>query len=61
MTPKKSKSTECAYESCFCPADGEDVVEVGGKQYCSQGCADGDGCEHAECDCATTASAEAEE
>jgi hypothetical protein len=41
----------CAFETCDCKLSGEQVISREGKQYCSERCADGRGCDHAECNC----------
>ena len=41
----------CAHDRCECVVSGEDKVARGGRTYCSEGCARGEGCEHAVCDC----------
>lgn len=41
----------CAYDDCTCDL-GKDKVMREGEAYCSKACADGDGCTHADCNCA---------
>ena len=50
MVPKED--TQCAHPKCSCPVtDNDDAVKVGGKQYCSEDCAEGAGCDHEGCRC----------
>lgn len=44
-------SNRCAFESCHCACGPETTVRRAGAQYCSERCADGRGCDHAECNC----------
>jgi metallothionein len=41
----------CAHQGCGCTVDAGKGVEKNGKSYCSQGCADGKGCDHPGCTC----------
>ncbi len=40
----------CAHRYCSCELHA-DRVESAGKSYCSEGCAAGYGCDHADCLC----------
>jgi hypothetical protein len=40
----------CAHEPCKCEVS-DDGTERNGKRYCSQGCLEGKGCKHADCNC----------
>lgn len=42
---------QCAHPSCSCIVTAQASVQRDGKYYCSQGCADGRGCEHDTCEC----------
>src|SRR5690606_17207343 len=42
----------CEHPECKCPV-GKQAVRSGGKSFCSEDCAEGLGCKHRECDCAT--------
>ena len=44
------KPEACAYPDCVCEIDAGAVVYKG-KNYCSDGCAKGLGCAHANCRC----------
>ena len=48
MNPQSKK--KCAHEDCECRVSAASVVQDG-KRYCSQGCADGNGCDHLDCGC----------
>ena len=41
----------CEYEECSCEVDSASAIAQDGKQYCSQRCADGRGCDHLDCNC----------
>lgn len=41
----------CEYDECSCQVDAASAVSQGGKDYCSQRCADGRGCDHPGCNC----------
>lgn len=41
----------CAHEFCQCEVRQPDAVQDGDDAYCSQGCADGVGCNHPGCKC----------
>lgn len=44
----------CSYDSCDCKvADDENHVKTANGVFCSQGCADGKGCDHPDCNCAS--------
>ena len=40
----------CAHEGCVCRVSV--VIPEKGEQYCSRGCASGEGCSHPDCNCA---------
>lgn len=40
----------CAFKACDCEC-GMDAVREDGKNYCSQRCVDGRGCDHKDCNC----------
>lgn len=42
---------QCEHDACICELGDEQVTQEG-HQYCSQGCADGEGCDHPDCGCA---------
>ncbi|MBC6404909.1 MAG: metallothionein [Rhodospirillales bacterium] len=46
---------KCACTDCVCVVNVQDAVKKGGRNYCSQACAEGHakgaGCEHAGCAC----------
>jgi hypothetical protein len=44
-------SQSCAFEACKCEPTGETMVRKDGAAYCSERCADGRGCDHADCNC----------
>ena len=44
------KPEVCAYRDCVCEIDA-DAVKFKGKNYCSQACAHGHGCDHDVCRC----------
>jgi hypothetical protein len=46
-----AESTSCAFDACKCDLSAESIVRQAGKAYCSQRCADGRGCDHADCNC----------
>lgn len=41
----------CAHNNCRCDASGDSSVTRGDKEYCSNECADGVGCNHPDCAC----------
>lgn len=45
----------CSNGPCTRDVSPENVVPHDGKNYCSQGCAEGRGCEHPECGCSDLA------
>lgn len=45
---------KCHHDPCHCKPDSESAVTVGKSVYCSQGCADGNGCDHPHCDCSSS-------
>jgi len=45
------KGHQCAHEPCSCVVTAGSGVIAGQQQYCSQGCAEGDGCDHETCHC----------
>jgi hypothetical protein len=46
-----TSSETCEHERCECVVSGNERVERGGHAYCSEGCADGTGCDHEQCNC----------
>ncbi len=44
----------CAHDSCGCRKSSHDGVVVNGQWFCSSACAEGRGCEHADCRCGAT-------
>lgn len=44
-------SKTCAHDGCGCASDQYGGVDKGDEWFCSQGCAEGSGCEHAGCRC----------
>ena len=49
--PIPTANDTCAYQRCQCTIAGETVINRNGKTYCCEGCAAGDGCTHAVCNC----------
>lgn len=47
--------TECDQEGCTCTVSPEIAIQKDDKTYCSQGCAEGSGCQHPDCACAAPA------
>lgn len=45
------QAQKCEHDNCLCELRTERVVREG-HGYCSEGCADGEGCTHAHCNCA---------
>lgn len=45
----------CAHEGCSCTFNRDKGIEVGDKVFCSQGCAEGAGCKHQDCECSKAA------
>jgi hypothetical protein len=47
----------CAHAGCHCRVADDDshVKDTDGQLYCSEGCRDGEGCEHEGCACAEQA------
>lgn len=43
---------ECEYANCTCVVTGDEAVTLEGHRFCSNGCANGEGCVHGECNCA---------
>jgi hypothetical protein len=43
--------TTCAFDPCECALASEQTVRRDGAEYCSERCADGRGCDHADCNC----------
>ncbi len=41
----------CAHNQCDCRSDQFGGIEKGDNWFCSQGCAEGSGCDHASCHC----------
>jgi hypothetical protein len=42
---------QCHHAPCSCVVAGGSGVIAGERQYCSQGCAEGSGCDHETCRC----------
>ena len=42
---------KCDHDPCHCVPDADSAVADGKSVYCSQGCADGTGCDHEGCNC----------
>ncbi|CAN5215075.1 hypothetical protein BH24PSE2_BH24PSE2_02650 [soil metagenome] len=53
MRDADDEEMTCAYENCECDVSTSSAVERDDEYYCSRGCADGEGCDHPGCDCAT--------
>lgn len=49
---------ECAAESCVCQLERAQAVSREGLLYCSERCAEGRGCDHADCNCGEFPAAE---
>ena len=47
--PTESESRVCAHEGCICRVAASAPQK--GEQYCSNGCAAGEGCSHPDCNC----------
>jgi hypothetical protein len=47
------KPEVCAHPDCTCEL-GDDRIEYRGKSYCCRECAQGSGCDHADCLCGVT-------
>src|ERR1700759_1963297 len=56
-----SESTECAYKPCTCDVQTATAISANGKRFCSERCAEGRGCDHADCNCGEFPEAEPEE
>jgi hypothetical protein len=41
----------CAFKPCDCELTSDQIVRRDGTEYCSERCADGRGCDHADCNC----------
>ena len=54
-TMSNNKSRMCGHTGCSCEIDEDCHVNRDGYCYCSEACADGQGCEHEHCDCSTKA------
>lgn len=53
-TPKPATTTKtCAHQGCDCRNDQYGGVEKGESWFCSEGCAEGSGCDHANCHCSS--------
>lgn len=46
-----AKAPTCAHDSCSCERTGSAGIEKGGRWYCSDACASGQGCGHSPCGC----------
>lgn len=46
----QGESATCAHEGCVCRVATSSPQK--GEQYCSDGCAKGEGCSHPDCNCA---------
>jgi hypothetical protein len=46
----QGESRTCAHPGCVCQVAGSAPQK--GEQYCSDGCASGEGCSHPDCNCA---------
>lgn len=44
---------KCDHDPCHCVPDPSVAVADGKRIFCSPGCADGKGCGHEHCDCAS--------
>lgn len=53
MSDKPEYGEKCDHASCHCKTQPHLGVVVGEEVYCSQGCADGNGCEHEHCACSS--------
>ncbi|MBA3564154.1 MAG: metallothionein [Gammaproteobacteria bacterium] len=52
MIDPDDEEMACAHEDCECDVSSTSAIERDDEFYCSRGCADGHGCDHAGCDCA---------
>ena len=57
---KNQSPKMCAHEDCECRVTAASISQDG-KRYCSQGCADGKGCNHLECGCRSESHMETDE
>ena len=46
-----NQNQACAHQGCSCRSDQFGGIEKGENWFCSQGCAEGSGCDHASCHC----------
>jgi hypothetical protein len=46
----RNNASNCAHAGCDCEL-GKNSIQIGDGDYCSQGCADGEGCNHPGCNC----------
>ena len=55
-TPSHSAGDQvCAHEGCTCTVDEVSAVTKNGDAYCSEECAEGQGCHHSDCECGNNA------
>lgn len=52
-----SKKMTCAHDGCACELSEDCTVNRDGYCYCSEACADGAGCDHEACACASATEA----
>jgi len=46
-----ANKTSCSHAGCSCDLQEPHAVVQGGKAFCSDGCAAGQGCSHGNCNC----------
>lgn len=51
MTDPLNLNQKCDHEPCHCVPGPDDAFTKGKSVFCSEGCADGKGCDHTECNC----------
>jgi hypothetical protein len=44
-------TTGCAHDLCQCSLKNGEGIKIDGELYCSEECARGEGCFHADCNC----------
>ena len=51
MIDQEELKEKCDHDTCHCVPEKHNAVIDGKSVYCSQGCFDGRGCDHPNCNC----------
>ena len=48
---QQTSNKQCSFGGCRCTSDQYAGIDKGEEWFCSQGCVEGSGCDHADCHC----------